>query len=70
MLSTLRAACILAVASLYAACGIYYLETREEPIEAQVAPDFSLPDTEGEVHTLSEMIEEGPVVVMFYRGYW
>ena len=59
-----------ALLSLQLGCAIYYLETREAPIEEEVAPDFTLLDTEGEAHTLSEMTDKGPVVVVFYRGTW
>ncbi len=34
------------------------------------APDFALPDSEGQTWRLSEMIADGPAVVVFYRGYW
>lgn len=32
----------------------------------QIAPDFRLPDHEGHVRTLSDMLEDGPVVLFFY----
>jgi len=35
-----------------------------------VAPEFALSDTEGTTWRLSEMIADGPAVVVFYRGYW
>jgi peroxiredoxin len=34
------------------------------------APDFELPDQHGRTVRLSECLEDGPVVVMFYRGDW
>ncbi len=32
----------------------------------QVAPDFTLPDTEGRPVTLSKLLVEGPVILAFY----
>lgn len=34
------------------------------------APDFTLPDADGESFTLSEALEAGPVVLTWYRGGW
>ena len=34
------------------------------------APDFSLPNTNGEMVKLSDLLARGPVVVTFYRGEW
>lgn len=34
------------------------------------APDFTLPNANGESVTLSKLLEKGPVVVSFYRGGW
>ena len=31
-----------------------------------VAPDFTLPDTEGRMVTLSTLLEKGPVIVYFF----
>jgi arsenic resistance protein ArsH len=36
----------------------------------QASPLFKLPNQIGEVVTLSELIDKGPVVVTFYRGSW
>jgi len=33
-------------------------------------PTFSLPDSRGEVHSLQETLEKGPVIVSFFRGGW
>jgi peroxiredoxin len=35
-----------------------------------VAPDFELPDQDGEVVHLDELCQKGPVVLLFYRGKW
>lgn len=34
------------------------------------APEFSLPDPQGHLVSLSDLLHEGPVVVTFYRGSW
>jgi len=34
------------------------------------APDFSLPDIKGQTLNLNETLEQGPVVLNFYRGGW
>jgi peroxiredoxin len=34
------------------------------------APDFELPNAQGEVRKLSELLELGPVILTFYRGGW
>jgi len=38
--------------------------------QGDLAPDFTLPDAEGKLVTLSALLREGPVVVTFYRGSW
>ena len=34
------------------------------------APDFSLPNPDGKPVALQDYTSRGPVVVIFYRGYW
>jgi AhpC/TSA family len=34
------------------------------------APDFSLPMATGGTFTLADARKDGPVVLVFYRGYW
>ncbi|MBJ6759835.1 peroxiredoxin [Myxococcaceae bacterium JPH2] len=36
------------------------------PQVGEVAPDFTVKDTTGAVHTLSEMVKQGPVIVAFF----
>ena len=36
----------------------------------RVAPDFELPDVEGNAISLEGLLAKGPVVVTFYRGSW
>lgn len=33
-------------------------------------PEFELPDADGEAFELSERLQDGPVVLVFYRGDW
>lgn len=35
-----------------------------------VAPDFELPNASGRMVSLSRTLEQGPVIVKFYRGEW
>jgi peroxiredoxin len=34
------------------------------------APDFAIPNGDGKLITLSEHTARGPVVIIFYRGFW
>ena len=55
----------------YGACSFWYLEPRATPVQAQRrAPDFALPDHTGREVTLRSLLAKGPVVVIFYRGFW
>ncbi|RZL12598.1 MAG: AhpC/TSA family protein [Hymenobacter sp.] len=36
----------------------------------QPAPDFTLPNAAGEPVTLATLLQQGPVVLFFYRGNW
>lgn len=38
--------------------------------EGDIAPDFTLPNAQGNPVTLSSLLEQGPVVLAFYRGGW
>jgi cytochrome oxidase Cu insertion factor (SCO1/SenC/PrrC family) len=33
-------------------------------------PDFTLPDETGQRHHLAALLARGPVVIVFYRGFW
>jgi hypothetical protein len=52
-------------------CGFWFLETRTAPVAAERrAPPFVLPDHTGAPVSLERLLERGPVVVVFYRGFW
>ena len=34
------------------------------------APEFSLPDENGNLVQLKDLLAQGPVVISFYRGQW
>jgi hypothetical protein len=36
----------------------------------EAAPAFSLPDSQGNQVALSDLVADGPAVVVFYRGHW
>jgi len=36
----------------------------------QAAPNFTLPDANGQPQTLATLLQKGPVVLTFYRGNW
>src|SRR5437764_12466154 len=38
--------------------------------EGTRAPNFTLPDARGSAVKLSHLLEQGPVVMTFYRGAW
>ncbi len=40
------------------------------PLVGKLAPDFALPDTDGHQVTLAELRRDGPVIVVFYYGYY
>jgi len=46
------------------------IPTQTHPLLGQLAPDFTLPDVDGTSWTLSEKLKDGPVVVVFYYGYY
>jgi len=35
-----------------------------------LAEDFTLADSVGAPRTLSSMLSDGPLLIIFYRGYW
>lgn len=57
-------ALLIAVSSAFA-------QNSSQPIKAgDTAPDFTLSDHNGQSVQLSAAVENAPVVLVFYRGYW
>lgn len=48
----------------------FRVASQGHPLLNQLAPSFELPDHQEKPHRLSELTKSGPVVVMFYYGYW
>lgn len=48
----------------------YFKETEEHPLLGQPAPEIRLRDHLGKLVTLKMLSEKGPVVAVFYYGYW
>jgi len=42
----------------------------EAPKPGEPMPDFLLPDETGRLHSLTELLANGPVVIAFHRGHW
>jgi peroxiredoxin len=40
------------------------------PAVGQPMPEFILPDERGDLVSLSQLLERGPVVIAFHRGHW
>jgi hypothetical protein len=58
----------LIAASLAAGCG---LSTRTPSVALDAeAPDFKLASTSGHDVSLGDLLQNGPTVLVFYRGYW
>ena len=38
--------------------------------ELETAPNFSLTDHRGQLVSLHEVREDGPVLLFFFRGFW
>lgn len=52
------------------AAGAPAMVTAVTPAAGVAAPGFELPGAAGGTHSLSAALEEGPVVLVFYRGFW
>jgi peroxiredoxin len=56
--------------TLVAARRATSVPTLEHPLLGQSAPDFQLSDHTGRTHSLREHLDRGPVLVVFYYGYY
>lgn len=48
----------------------YFVETQAHNLLGRPAPDFTLRDAMGKPVRLGKLLERGPVVLVFYYGYW
>ena len=70
MIRSLRAL-VLAAGILVSPAFAAETAKRSSPVATgETAPDFTLTDQNGRKHTLSAALAKGPVVLVFYRGYW
>ena len=62
---------MLVVASASAGC-VTTLHVVASPTvtDASIAPPFALPAQDGRTIALADELQRGPVVLVFYRGYW
>src|SRR5947209_5527402 len=59
--------------SLFCLLSVFTASAQEKPEGLFInskAPDFRLKDQNDEFVSLKDLRKKGPVVVMFYRGYW
>jgi hypothetical protein len=65
-----RSLLIVAICTMLAA-GTAFGQAREKPVAVgEMAPDFVLPDQNGQKRSLSAERGKRPVVLVFYRGHW
>ena len=61
----------LAAVALGAYFFVFRVTTRGGgAVAGGAAVEFSLPDQLGRTSTLAALVEHGPAVLFFYRGYW
>lgn len=61
------------VVFFFALLSIHFINAQERPEGLFInskAPDFKAEDQNGQQVSLKELRKKGPVVVVFYRGYW
>jgi len=47
-----------------------HFDSDANPLVGKPAPDFSTKDVEGQPWSLKDRLKKGPVVIVFYLGYW
>lgn len=40
------------------------------PKNGEIAPEFELPDSTGALRRLSDLISQGALALVFFRGHW
>jgi hypothetical protein len=63
-------AAVLAVVVWISGCGLFVKHKGDVVPVREAAPGFSLQNQNGEAVTLQELLDRGPVLVVFYRGHW
>jgi peroxiredoxin len=62
---------VLVLLSLIVFCQSVSSQTAKVVLKVgDKAPDFALPNGDGKTVSLSDYTSRGPVVVVFYRGFW
>ncbi len=61
---------LLLLGSVWVLFGMLALPAPDGVTALTVAPDFTLPDHQGRAVSLSEAWAQGPVLLVFYRGFW
>ena len=60
----------IASIALFFSCSLLAQQTPEGLFPGAKAPDFTAKDQHGNEINLKELTKQGPVVLVFYRGYW
>ena len=63
-------AAILSIVLLITNAGIFSQTPATALKVGDRAPDFALPNGDGKIVLLAEYVTRGPVVLVFYRGFW
>lgn len=70
-MSTRSASALLALASTGAGCVTAVHITHESTLAVDArAPDFTLTSQHGDAVSLASAVTQGPVALIFYRGFW
>ena len=62
--------CVALIVAIYLFFGFAALPGTDAVARMDTAPDFTLPDHTGEQVVLYDLLAEGPVLLVFYRGQW
>lgn len=65
-----RLALLVVAALMGSGASACRLETQTPPIAEPMAPEFRLPAHDGAQVTLGKLVENGPAILVFYRGHW
>jgi peroxiredoxin len=47
-----------------------HFDTDQHPLLGKKAPDINVTDVDGKLWSLKDQLKKGPVVIVFYLGYW